>query len=753
MLWSVSLFLVIVPDVVTYTCTVDPVDVVFVLDSSGSMGSVGFQLELDFVKQFTNLVQIGAEEFHIGVVQFDNDGFIEFGLTTYFDKTSIINAVQTIHYLRGGTSISSGLSTAKDVLDQTKRSSAVKYVVLLTDGDFSSDRDAAVSIANNLKSDSALRIFIIGIGVAIPTDDMKQIASSPSYFLHVNQAAELAAVATTTVNITCQDIKDCAHSPCQNGGTCETTQSGYTCKCSFGYIGVRCQDYDECISNPCFNNGTCYQGRDVYYCMCVPGYIGARCETNYDECSSNPCKNGATCIDRVNGYNCHCVPGYVGVNCETDYDECASSPCRNGGTCVDFVNFFQCRCPYGFYEDLCETGICHPQPADMIFLLDSSVSQTEQNFMNQLHFVSNFTDHVLIGPNDTQLSVITFSSEALVEFDLNTYDNKTTVNAAIQSIKFRPGITRTDKALQKAYEIAASARKRRRPNGKMARVFVFVITDGMSTYREKTKYEANYLKKLNPEGIATIGIGEQVSHQELRDIATSSSNSPNVFSVDNFDSLYTIVTQLVHVTCKECSHSAVSDVILMIDESVNTSNIESLNSFAGLRDSASKPIRLMDTIGSENNDTHVSLTSFSNTVRTHVHFSDYLSRLELLLNISKITHKENVISNISSALYYANMHGFNETNGGRLEARKFFVIFTNGGFNLDPIFELEKKRSHENKIKIITVGFGSNINVDDLQKIATSSYHVFAETDESSTNFDVLKREFVYNSCDLDFID
>ncbi|KAL3861910.1 hypothetical protein ACJMK2_007923 [Sinanodonta woodiana] len=753
MLWSVGLLLVIVAAVVIDTCTVDPVDVVFVLDSSGSMQTTGFQSERDFVKQFTDLVQIGEKEFHIGVVQFDTQGFIEFNLTAYFDKTSIKNAVSNIVYRNGGTTISSGLSKASDVLKQTSRSSAVMYVVLLTDGDLYSDKDATFSVADQLKLNPALRIFVIGIGMAVPTEDMKQIASSASYFLHVNQSAELAAAVSATVKITCEPIEDCASSPCQNGGTCETKHPAYSCKCPYGYSGARCQDYDECLSNPCYNNGTCYQGRNLYYCMCVPGYIGSRCETNYNECSSNPCQNGATCIDRVNGYTCSCVPGYVGVNCETDYNECASGPCQNGGTCVDFVNFFQCRCPPGFYEDLCETGICHPQPADMIFLLDSSVSQTEQNFKNQLHFVSNFTKQVLIGPNDTQISVIKFSSDAMIEFDLNTHDNNISLNEAIQSIQFKPGITRTDKALLKAYEIADSSRNRLRPNRKRARVFVIIITDGMSTYREDTKNAAKELKKLNLEGIATIGIGNQVSHQELRDIATSSSNSPNVFSVDNFDSLYTIVTQLVHVTCKECSKSAVSDVILMIDESVNTSDIESLKVFAGLRDTASKLIQFMDTLGNKDNDTHVSLTSFSNNVTTHVRFSDNLSRSELLLNTSRILHKENVISNISSALFYANMHGFDETNGGRVEARKFLVILTNGRFNLDLYFELEKERSLENKIKIITVGFGSNINVDQLQIIATGPYHVFAETDDSSTNLEVLKREFMYNSCNLDFTD
>ncbi|KAK3576976.1 hypothetical protein CHS0354_005979 [Potamilus streckersoni] len=194
---------------ITGTCTLDPVDVVFVLDSTGSIGSAGFQNELDFVQEFTNLVKIGRDAFHIGVVQFGHNTLkatTEFDLNRYSDKSSIISAVQRIIFQSGGIDyIDACLQLAKYVLDQTSRSNSVKYVVLLTDGG-SRDESATLVIAGILKASyTSLRLYVIGIGISAPTLHLQQVASDPSFFLHVNQPANLVSFVNSAVSTTCKD--------------------------------------------------------------------------------------------------------------------------------------------------------------------------------------------------------------------------------------------------------------------------------------------------------------------------------------------------------------------------------------------------------------------------------------------------------------------------------------------------------------------------------------------------------------------
>jgi hypothetical protein len=74
---------------------------------------------------------------------------------------------------------------------------------------------------------------------------------------------------------------------------------------------------------------------------------------------------------------------------------------------------------------------------------------TEQEFNKQLEFVANFSNTVPIGPRDFQISVVTFSSDAHVEFYLNQYKDNVSLHDAIMNVTYKRGITRTDKGLEK----------------------------------------------------------------------------------------------------------------------------------------------------------------------------------------------------------------------------------------------------------------------------------------------------------------
>lgn len=91
----------------------------------------------------------------------------------------------------------------------------------------------------------------------------------------------------------------------------------YLCRCQAGFSGRHCDDnVDDCAHSPCANGGTCRDGVNEHFCTCPPGYTGRNCSAPVSRCEHAPCHNGATCHERDRRYLCECAHGYGGPNCQ-----------------------------------------------------------------------------------------------------------------------------------------------------------------------------------------------------------------------------------------------------------------------------------------------------------------------------------------------------------------------------------------------------------------------------------------------------
>ena len=148
---------------------------------------------------------------------------------------------------------------------------------------------------------------------------------------------------------------------------------------------------------------------------------------------------------------------------------------------------------------------CTPFPTDVIFVLDSSASQSQEQFGKQLDFVLQFIDHVNISEAEFQIAIVTFSFEAKVEITFNQSTDKDNLRALINNVQFRPGPTFTDKGLETALDLARSSERR---EGMVTLTYVFVLTDGMSLNRADTRTAAEALRSAN---IHVIAIGNYIT--------------------------------------------------------------------------------------------------------------------------------------------------------------------------------------------------------------------------------------------------
>ena len=89
------------------------VDLVFVLDNSGSVGGTNFEKVKDFVKRVIDFFNIDVDGTHVSVVTYDTDTHIEFNLKKYFTKNELRNAVDDIEYHGFLTYTGEALNTVK----------------------------------------------------------------------------------------------------------------------------------------------------------------------------------------------------------------------------------------------------------------------------------------------------------------------------------------------------------------------------------------------------------------------------------------------------------------------------------------------------------------------------------------------------------------------------------------------------------------------------------------------------------------
>ena len=96
---------IIVPEnvCVLFTACNAQADIVFLLDSSGSVGSSNFQKMKGFVRNVANSFNIGPHDVQIGVDTFQSTHKAEFNLNSFNNKQQMVTAISNIRYSSGGT--------------------------------------------------------------------------------------------------------------------------------------------------------------------------------------------------------------------------------------------------------------------------------------------------------------------------------------------------------------------------------------------------------------------------------------------------------------------------------------------------------------------------------------------------------------------------------------------------------------------------------------------------------------------------
>ena len=184
----------------------------FIIDSSGSIKDAdpgNYDLLLQFVTDIVDGLTIGPDNTRVGVIVYSNTASIHFHLNTYYDKTSVQDAIRNLDtlYIGGNTNTSGGLLTLTQVFSPANgdRADAPNVAVLITDGVSNVDPEQTIPAAQAAKA-AGITIFTVGITEQINVQELRGIASEPAenHVSIVEGFADLNSIVSQALTCTVQ---------------------------------------------------------------------------------------------------------------------------------------------------------------------------------------------------------------------------------------------------------------------------------------------------------------------------------------------------------------------------------------------------------------------------------------------------------------------------------------------------------------------------------------------------------------------
>ncbi|RMB92740.1 hypothetical protein DUI87_30790 [Hirundo rustica rustica] len=159
--------------------TVAVADIIFLVDSSWSVGKEHFQLVREFLYDVVKALDVGGNDFRFALVQLSGNPHTEFQLNTYPSTRDVLSHIANMTYMGGGTEPGKGLEyLIEKHLTKAAGSRASEgvpqVIVVLTDGQPRDD----VALPSSLLNSARVNLFAVGVQDAVE-GELREVASGP----------------------------------------------------------------------------------------------------------------------------------------------------------------------------------------------------------------------------------------------------------------------------------------------------------------------------------------------------------------------------------------------------------------------------------------------------------------------------------------------------------------------------------------------------------------------------------------------
>ena len=153
-------------------------DVIYVMDASGSVGTTNFDTMRNFVADLTLNFNVGPTGTHVGVVRYSTTPTELTALGAILDPAALDGFIRIIAFTGGGTETGLAIDLARVGFQNSRQSEGVpRVMIILNDGQSNSDPRPAAAAARA----EGIQIISFGIGSGVNVAELNDIASGPEF--------------------------------------------------------------------------------------------------------------------------------------------------------------------------------------------------------------------------------------------------------------------------------------------------------------------------------------------------------------------------------------------------------------------------------------------------------------------------------------------------------------------------------------------------------------------------------------------
>ncbi|XP_011603520.2 collagen alpha-6(VI) chain isoform X2 [Takifugu rubripes] len=574
-------------DIITDICSQDvckdiPGDLIFLIDSSGSIYPEDYKKMKDFMKSVIKQSIVGKNEVHVGVMQYSTIQKLVFPLNQYYTKDELSKAIDEMQQIGGGTHTGEAITDVSQYFDARNggRPDLKQRLVVVTDGE---SQDEVRQPAEALRAKGVI-VYSIGV-VAANTSQLLEISGTPNRMYAGRDFDALKDLEKQMAMELCDPDRECKKTEKADiiflvDGSTSITQPKFRSMLKFMASMVN----QTTVGSDLTRFGVILYSNDANSMFTLKQYSAKREVLQAIAALKSPL--GDTYTGKALTYSLQFfneehggraalqVPQILMVITDGDATDRnrlvpPSLALQNQGISVfsigvEGANKTQLEIMAGgdrskvFYVDnfdalenlyknithvLCNSTkpACEKQKADLVFLLDQSGSIQPNDYITMKKFTVDLIKSFKVSKEFVHVGLAQFSSSFQHEFYLNQFFTEQVISKHVMDLQQLGGGTNIGLALNSIREYFEASRGSRSPEGISQNLVL--ITDGES--QDDVEDAARLLRSLGVE-VFTIGIGN--AHDlELLQIAGS---PERVFTVKSFGNLENIKQKVVDTICE-----------------------------------------------------------------------------------------------------------------------------------------------------------------------------------------------------------